>query len=192
VKIEETIRDFVNPPDNYISKLYYDLECLYRNLKLKAQDDHNQYDCSHWHYSEKEMLRKRIWHKKNANSKYLQWFVLTIYNVLCGYGENFSRAFKVLVGAIILATILIGMFGIEQKVPSSSPEIVQLNLKGGFDIHNSIEIVLTTLEHLTFSRTAEYKPHGQAGRAILILFRIFIPIQITLFGFALRNRFRRR
>ena len=184
----------------HYSTLYADVENLYRNLKQNSSENHNQYDYSSWHYSEKEMQRKRLGLNKFKNlstfkkwftfanwSIFANWLILSIFNQLCGYGDNFQKAAGRLLLIVMLSSLAMGITGIINE----QDYMIALSFSGDISLTRLWEIALTTLEHLTFSKSPEYRPDGQLGRSLILLFKIITPIQVALLGFSLRNRFRR-
>lgn len=198
-EINESVKSWSSPDktandvSKYHANLFYDIENLYRNLKHNSMKNHEQYASSCWHYSEKEMQRRKLSIKKTeSKSARINWVILCLYNFLCGYGNNYQKAGRILIVLIfVLAPLALGITGIEKTLGDGHKVILSLSLKGDFSISRLGEIILTTLEHLTFSKAAEYKPHGQWGRFFMLLFKVFVPIQVALFGLSLRNRFRR-
>jgi uncharacterized protein YjbI with pentapeptide repeats len=165
-----------NPPTE---KEIQEGEDLYRNFKIKAKEMHNEYDVSRWHYSEKEMLRKRTSFRKSP----FDWLILNLYWLFSGYGENPARAALWFLLLIISYFALILYFGVEPV----SPDINNFS----WNLENVLKIFVSAFEMIFFKSPTYYKLLNVWGNFIRILAQIFIYIQITLLILALRNRFRR-
>jgi hypothetical protein len=167
------------------------VEAIYRTLKQKAKLKHNEFDYSHWHYSEKEMQRKRTGVRNSFN-----WLTLNFYNIFSGYGERPVRALLALILLFVLFAFLLSCLGLEpmETVVSSlscdnkTTESIKIS---NMDKEKFQDLFISTLQYITFQRTFCYLPETQLGEVVRIFFQIVIYIQATLFAFALRNRFRR-
>lgn len=177
-------------------------ESLYRTMKHKAIDEHNTFDYSFWHYSEKEMQRMRTWlfRKQDSVSAWLhnalEWLTLNVYKHISGYGESPLIAFGWLVGLVIFVAICMAGLGIIDPTVAWEEVDGKLINKSLIDFSNMTiesakETFVTTFEHLSFVRPTNYVPATLGGRFLMALFKILTPIQAALFAFALRNRFRR-
>lgn len=166
-----TYTDFTDKVDE-IKKV----EILYRQLKQKYKEEHNEYEVSNWHYGEKEMFRK-----SNKWRRYLP-SLSTLYWLSSGYGERPVRSGIVLSLLIILISVLFGLTGIKSIDNDSVIEI-----KGLVDILN-MDYLKATLEYATFESKPEFIP---LNWFLKIAAKLFIPLQTTLFALAVRNRFRR-
>lgn len=170
------------------------VELLYRRLKQKYKDELDETEVSDWHYCEKEMQRKGT---KYSNLFY--WIFLDLYRISSGYGEKPNRAGFVLITLLLLAILCMGLNGIVNVSGSNNDLEDQQEIISFYDSKyvyqltwaDAANIALTTAEHLTFQKNFEYKPYGDSGRFIKLIFQFLIFVQFTLFAFALRNRFRR-
>ena len=154
--------------ENKISERIHEIEDLYRQMKQKAQDAHNMYDYSFWHYSEKEMM----WLRTRLIKSPFKWAVLGLYRLFSGFGEEPLKAFGFLLLFVLLSGWLIGNNGGPVGIEALST---------------------VTLKHLTFLKMKEPLQISNTCGGLLTVFvtRIVVPLQAALFGFALRNRFRR-
>jgi hypothetical protein len=95
------------------------VEILYRRLKQKFKEEHNEQEVSNWHYNEKEMFRK--------GSKWRRFVpllsVTSLYWLTCGYGERPFRAGMILL-ALIAALSLLGAYGGLEPVSTASTSVV--------------------------------------------------------------------
>lgn len=166
------------------------LEELYRAGKGQCAAKHNMFDYPLWHMSEKEMQRRRL---KGT----LTGYILNLYNLISGYGEEPKRAAWWLFGIIFAASIVIGSFGIVGDKDTDKPVSIVKRFEVGDNFgltlnhKNFWDTSLYTLETLTYMKTPDYKPANNWTRAARIFFRLATTLQFTLFAFALRNRFRR-
>jgi uncharacterized protein YjbI with pentapeptide repeats len=172
------------------------VEILYRQLKQKYKEEHDEPEVSNWHRCEKEMERK------GTDWRHFQYYVLNLYRFSSGYGEAPVRAGLFLVMLICLTALLLNITGL---IPDKTSErLVQLSSEPGSlvfemssnparkeEMISSGELFATTLEYLTFQKNTAYKPANWLGRIVVSVFKIFVYVQATLFAFALRNRFRR-
>jgi len=156
---------------------------LYRRLKQKYKEEHDQPEVSNWHYGEKEMFRKNnLWRRLLPSLSTLYW-------LSSGYGERPVRAGVMLLMIIGFVTFLFGIFGIEQLTISSP-----IDFKKGADIsclNNIKDLLLATLQYATFDKNPDFIPKTTNGKYLKIFTQIFIPLQMALFALAIRNRFRR-
>lgn len=144
------------------------VEILYRMLKQKYKEEHNEYEVSVWHYGEKELFRK--------GSYFRRFFPLSLSNLYwlsSGYGERPVRAGIVLIFLIIILSILTSMSGLK------APE-------GGF-----AAIILNTLQYATLQKATLLEPASLSGGYLKLLTQILIPLQTALFALAIKNRFKR-
>jgi hypothetical protein len=182
------------------------VERLYRRLKQKYKEEHDEAEVSNWHRGEKEMQRRGTRFTKNP----FLWLILNLYRWTSGYGEEPVRAGLFLLMLICLAMrLLVGdglvPLGGDTKVltqTNSQGSLVltiysnptapedKITLSNAFPDKMS-DLFSATLAHLTFDRNASFKPASQKGNTVIVVFKILITIQATLFAFALRNRFRR-
>jgi len=160
---------------------------LYRMLKQKFKEEHDETEASNWHYGEKEMYRK--------SKKFRRFFPLTLSNLYwfsSGYGERPIRAALVLTSAVLIASFLSAFFGLVcvkepcygiTRIGIESPYCPQWHLVGA--------TLLNMLSYVTFQKESLFTPATQWGYLIKVASQIFIPLQTALLVLAVRNRFRR-
>jgi uncharacterized protein YjbI with pentapeptide repeats len=176
------------------------VEILYRRLKQKYKDEHNDPEVSPWHYGEKEMYRK--------GSLFRRYFPLSFSNLYwlsSGYGERPMRAGAVLLLLILLITLLLALSGLEVskgKAPIheiTNEMLATVSLSKGPDVEPGVKpdvktfwpLLLNTLKFATFQKDPFFVPKGWIGETVKIFAQILIPIQAALLALAVRNRFRR-
>ncbi len=163
------------------------VETLYRRLKQKYKEEHNEPEVSCWHYCEKEMQKER------EKRKYLNLYAL--YYLSSGYGEKPLKAIIVLFSLILTLTFSLNFFGVQTNpVYCSDPSCIEtiqgFSMKPDWQHLKSLTV--TAFQHLLFVRTPDYLPLTDYGKFIvLLLSKLLIPLQAALFAFSLRNRFRR-
>lgn len=162
------------------------VEILYRMLKKKCKDEHDETQASNWHYGEKEM--KRIAAKKPFG--FIPCNLLALYRLSSGYGESYCWSCFILLLLYVLATILIAFFGIV-PVEATPTSIPFFSLYTRFAPDKFWKTVISTLSYFTFQRDYPLKPASDCGALVKIFFQILIPVQATFFVLALRNKFRR-
>jgi len=162
------------------------VEILYRRLKQKYKEEHNEPEVSNWHYGEKEMFRKsNLWRRLLPSLSTLYW-------LSSGYGERPVRAGIVLLLLIVSITILFGIVGIEQISKVGVSEVVAIKKWSDISsLDNFKHLLLNTLQQTTFDRNPDYIQKSLFGKYLKIFTQISIPLQTALFAFAIRNRFRR-
>lgn len=151
------------------------VETLYRMLKQKYKEEHNDPEVSQWHYSEREMYRK--------GSLFRMYFPLSISNLYkwsSGYGERPVRAFLVLLSLVFSISFLMWYVGFVALPKSDSSSGV-------------FAFILNTLQYVTFQKTPIFEPKAGSvlGGYLALFARVLIPAQTALFVIAIRNRFRR-
>lgn len=158
------------------------LEDLFRRLKKIAKNENDEIMASDWHYNEKEMLRLRLaesndsftWKQCCKNffalelKKTGKWWndfflyeATSLYKTLSGYGEEPLRA-------LICLVILVLLPALPWVFPGDMMYYIPLS-KARPDVSEFFELT----------------------RLWMILWQIIITIQAGLFGFSLRNKFRR-
>ncbi|HUL00263.1 MAG TPA: pentapeptide repeat-containing protein [Nitrospirota bacterium] len=143
------------------------VESMYRMLKQKYKEEHNEFEVSNWHYGEKEMARKyNPWSRFNPLSLY------NLYWLSSGYGERPLRASIFLIVLIILLTVV---FGFVESISFYKYSLLLFN----------------TLQNATFDKTPEFSAKSLNGKYLTLAMKIFIPIQAALLALAVRNKFRR-
>ncbi|MBF0476450.1 MAG: pentapeptide repeat-containing protein, partial [Deltaproteobacteria bacterium] len=95
---------------------------LYRRLKQKYKEEHNEPEASTWHYNEKEMLRKVEGLRRRSSSDRLTslktWFsfaLLTIYYYSSGYAERPLRAGFWMLGLMMVYPVVISWCDLDFK-----------------------------------------------------------------------------
>lgn len=163
------------------------VEILYRMLKQKYKEEHNEYEVSDWHYGEKEMFRK--------GSYFRRFFPLSLSNLYwfsSGYGERPVRAGIVLIFLIIGVSILMTMSGL---MPSTGDSVYSIDRIKGFDdildLSKLKALILNTLQYATLQKEAIFKPESLSGAYLKLFAQILIPVQTALFALAIKNRFKR-
>jgi uncharacterized protein YjbI with pentapeptide repeats len=170
-------------------KAFEQVENLYRQLKQKYKKELNEPEVSNWHYGEKEMFRK-----KSMLRRYNPLSFSNLYWAFSGYGECPVRAGIMLL--LLLIFIMTGMnyFGL---IPFGNEKsffgFTEINgFSGSFDWEKFKLLVFNTIQYTLFFKTPFFKPETINGYIFQTIFtRLLIPIQATLFAFALRNKFRR-
>jgi len=174
------------------------LESVYRNFKLSAKKDNNEIMTSAWHYKEKEVQLRKLKHDsleilfdipKEFRSNSIQLFlhkfignipckintlfetlVLFMYDCMSGFGEKPFRA-----GLVLLLLLFVPIL-----FPAPSNNIGHIKAwlfyipLGKIDLPVNEQIRIDVICVL-----------------LRMLMYILITIQVTVFGFSLRNKFRR-
>jgi len=112
--------------------------------------------------------------------------ILTLYRGASMYGSDYSRAFAVLIGMIVVAGLLFALpwAGLAVAQPSNVHQSVSgwRRLPGG--LFHAFEIA-------SFQRNTLYSADTVFGRLMSMITGILIPSQLALFLLAVRRRFRR-
>lgn len=174
------------------------LEDLYRRLKKVAQEEKDDQLASDFHYAEKELQRLRALkialHPDKACEEHMspcgrgdrihfafEAGILWLYKLISEYGEGPRRALIVLI--VLLLLPVIGLYVPNQYAPSFLAADLRLSVEGGR--------VNQWLHFLPTVKLPEAADAGQWARFGMVLFQTLITLQVALFGFALRNRFKR-
>jgi uncharacterized protein YjbI with pentapeptide repeats len=160
---------------------------LYRMLKQKCKEEHDETEASNWHYGEKEMYRK--------SHKYRRFFPLTLSNLYwfsSGYGERPVRAFLVLALVFCVASFLSAFLGLT-CINNSCYGIARISVEWPYNPqwHQISATMLNMLNYVTFQKEALFRPATQWGELTKMASQILIPLQTALLVLAIRNRFRR-
>ncbi|OPY82518.1 MAG: Pentapeptide repeats (8 copies) [Syntrophorhabdus sp. PtaU1.Bin153] len=160
---------------------------LYRMLKQKCKEQHDEAEASNWHYGEKEMYRK--------SNSYRRFFPLSLSNLYwfsSGYGERPVRAFVVLVFLFLTASFLSACSGLICTA-NSCYGIARIGVEWPYcpQWDQIGATMLNTLNYVTFQKEALFHPTGMLGDLVRIVFQLLIPLQTALLVLAVRNRFRR-
>jgi uncharacterized protein YjbI with pentapeptide repeats len=159
---------------------------LYRMLKQKYKDEHNDPEVSDWHYGEREMYRK-----ESIFRRYCPLSFSNLYWLSSGYGERPIRAGIFLIFLIIGLSITLGLSGLKAIDGKDLANV--MSIQGVADIANKDKLnalILNTFQYALF-KEAYYKPDSITGYYLKFLVQVLMPVQIGLFAFAVRNRFRR-
>jgi uncharacterized protein YjbI with pentapeptide repeats len=171
------------------TKGFEKVEDLYRQLKQKYKEEHNEPEVSNWHFGEKEMFRKKRWFRRRNPIS-----LSNLYWASSGYGENPILAGIIILVLFIFVTTGMNFFGL---IPFGNEKSVfgfmEINgFSGSFDWEKFKLLVFNTIQYTLFFKTPFFKPETINGYIFQTIFtRLLIPIQATLFAFALRNKFRR-
>ncbi len=182
-------------------------EELYREMKCNSSKAHDQVMVARWHYRERVINNRRtVWLPFFEHIKSLQrlhpslegclWLLLSticlpiicvielfslssLYKIVSGYGERYIRAGVWLLALALGVFALMGTVDIADSNSAAVCAILPERLYAG-------------LQHLLFIASPQYTPAEPLWRsALLVLTRVLIPLQFTLFALAVRNRFRR-
>lgn len=155
---------------------FQDCAELYRGLKQKAASEHDQPMVSKWHYREKLMALKQLKEKRGW------WHIFSmtwLYHAFSGFGEKPGWAGAWLLGVVFgpLLFLIIRAF-------------LQTGFSSSFDPEKTAEVFTYWLRCIPFIRQ-DASSMGIGGQLGAGLMQILIALQAALFGFALRNKFRR-
>lgn len=163
------------------------VETIYRLLKQKYKEEHNEAEVSNWHYGEKEMFRKSCFFRR-----YFPFSFSNLYWLSSGYGERPLRAGIVLLLLIATISFFFGLVGIEQANQSISSRVIEIQTWSDVINWDYLKnLFLNTLQYAIFDKSPDFVPKTISGKFLKILTQMLIPIQTALFALALRNRFRR-
>lgn len=165
------------------------VEILYRYLKQKCKEEHNEPGVSVWNYGEKEMYRKG-----NIYRRYFPLSFSSLYWITSGYGERAIRAGVVLMLLIVTLSFLFSITGIKpfEQTNKKADQVIKLHEAADIlNLDNLSNFILCTLQYATFDRHPSFIPATSLGGYVKLAAKIFIPIQATLFALAIRNRLRR-
>lgn len=173
---------------------YEKVEELYRQLKWKYKEGHNEQEASRWHYSEKEMYRKKNWWRR-----FNPFSFSNLYWAASGYGERPVRAgimLLLLFVSLVLFTSSLGLVSSSGKPVYGVNTFKEFSDTFGSKFLPELEkiglIIYNTMQYVLFFKTPYFKPETLSGDIILAIFtKLLMPIQAALFILALRNRFRR-
>ena len=163
------------------------VEMLYRYLKQKYKEEHNEQLTSNWHYGEKEMYRK-----SSLLRRYVPITFSNLYWATSGYGERPVRAGIILLLLIVAFSFFLALGGLLPLIGSSVYNLVAIN-----DISDILKrdklglLILNTLQYVTFQKEPFFEPASLIGGWLKLIAQILIPVQAAFFVFALRNRYRR-
>jgi hypothetical protein len=141
------------------------LEELYRAMKQRASENHDQPQVSHWHYREKLMALKR------GGNGIFEAVMLWLYWATSGFGERAVRAGVWLLALVALSFAL-----------NATPQPLDWNSLWGAAAANA------TLASIPFAKDIPGDGWVKVMRGV---WQFLIAVQFTLFALAVRNRFRR-
>jgi hypothetical protein len=149
-------------------------EELYRSMKQRAAEAHDQPQVSHWHYQEKRIALKR------GGNGIFEAVMLWLYWATSGFGERALRAGCCLAGLTVLPLLLFSTAKLAATSVSFRPDYIAI-----------AEVFTDWQRAMPLSKV----PSGSLPSAwklwTFYVSQLLIALQATLFGFALRNRFRR-
>lgn len=165
------------------------VEILYRMLKQRAKEDHDEVSASNWHYREKQMFRLGNSWRRYVPGASLTW----LYWICSGYGERPIRAFVALLIVWISLSAIFLVTGL--TLSETRSDILygmdKHQIEAGISYFNMGPSMLNTFKLATLQKDAFLSPIGWKSEIVKILAQIILPIQAALFAFAVRNRFRR-
>lgn len=190
-------QDFVALPwkkrwsNTELPKRYAMVEDLYRQMKQQAKEKHNEPQASKWHYREKEMFRKKKMWRRYVSLTWLYW-------AASGYGERPVKAGLVLLGFCTMVPIAMNWVGLkvlDPTTPINGVKAIQgfsLSWPWDWDWAKFNLLFQTAIEYSLFVKEPILKIAPGFWAGLLTLWtKLIIPVQATLFVFALRNKFRR-
>ncbi|MFI3272772.1 MAG: pentapeptide repeat-containing protein [Pseudomonadota bacterium] len=186
-------------PEEKAPSLYL-LEDLYRRLKKVAKDEMDERLVSDFHYAEKEIRRLRalrifnddedVRHDRDVPFTYKEmWRALRTYIILClyklisGYGEAPFKAGGWLLSLCFLPLILLDLL----PYPVTTGGVLEIDLWA----MPFADVFQNWIYFFPLVKLPDASCAGGLSRLLMLISQIFITIQAALFGFALRNRFRR-
>lgn len=112
--------------------------------------------------------------------------ILTFYRWASSYGSNYSRAFAVLIGMVVLTALLLTLppAGLMLAQPSDAHQLLSGLRVLPAGLFHAFEIA-------SFQRDTLYSATTIFGRLVSMTAGILIPAQLALFLLAVRRRFRR-
>lgn len=162
---------------NIDEEILQDTINFYRQMKKKARDNSDDEEASLWHYSEKEMVLRRLqtYDKRPFHKKILQ-----TYKITSRYGEDPRQAAEVLAYLLLLllATLALGGLNALGEPPYN---ITAAHIANGFRI----------AAQYTLFMKPDWSPPALFDFIAIFLSRLLIPIQAAIFAFALRNKLHR-
>jgi hypothetical protein len=178
------------------------LASIYRALRKAQEDIKNQPGAADFYYGEMEMRRK-----KPGRFGWAEWFILTLYWLVSGYGLRGLRTLLTLLVVLAVATVLIAAWGFPNPgtgttltatiVGTPPRQRVQLEPQPAVAVTNRDSYAsrlenaaLVALEGAAF-RAPEEQQLKRMGRVIQDLVRIVGPILIGLTLLSVSNRVKR-
>lgn len=158
-------------------------EELYRSLKQKAATEHDQLMVSKWHYREKMMALEQL--KKSERWRpilSITWW----YFVCSGFGEEPTVAFKFLLKLFAVAFLSLCCFKLLETSWSPQPDWTKI-----FEIPAETLALIPLVKSGAVADPSSVSLVFPIKKFFVSLMQIAVSVQIALFAFALRNRFRR-
>ena len=107
---------------SFEKEIVHKVEILYRTLKRKYKEEHNEPEVSNWHYGEKEMFRKG-----NLFRRYFPISLSNLYWLSSGYGERPVKSGIVLFLLLLGISVLFGLTGIRATDHTNIIQIKELH-----------------------------------------------------------------
>ncbi|MHC1699989.1 MAG: pentapeptide repeat-containing protein [Humidesulfovibrio sp.] len=150
------------------------LESIYRRLKQKSCTEHDQRMVSEWHYREKLMAMKR------GENSVFEATLLRLYYTSSSFCERPMRAGCCLAGLVALPLLLFGVAKLATTGLSLRPDVAAI-----------ADVFMDWQRALPLSKVPA-EPLPTAWKLwMFYISQLLIALQAALFGFAVRNRFRR-
>ena len=157
-----------------IVRQYAKIEQLYRELKQNYEDRRDYERAGEFHFGEKVMRRR------NPNTRWGLWFLLTLYSVFSGYGERYLR--PLLWAGILLVSSAVLYFSLGLQPKSAVYQSSQ----------DWITAFLYSLRVMTLFRADELaNPLTVYGWVVVAVESILGPLFLGLFALAVRQRLKR-
>ncbi len=158
------------------TKLHYELprvESSYRNLRASIEDSKDYDTATDFYVGEMEAKRQQLsFLRRNVFS------VVALYKLLSVYGSSPLRAFLVMVA----------LFGLHFAVSSV---IISNDLTIGELAGNGVEVLLRSLKVSTLQKVNDANSIPLSLGYLDSIYRVLTPVQIALFGLAVRARIKR-
>ena len=155
---------------------WYEIERLYRQLKKNYEERGDYPRAGDFHIGEKQARRK------NPETKWGPWGLLTIYRALSKYGERALPAFLWLLSVVLGCALLYLLVGIP-PVGTETP----LSISRGTDWVRAL--LYSTRVSMLAEGTEGIKHLG--AQATQVLQSILSPVLVALFALALRQQLKR-
>lgn len=166
------------------------IENNYRILKQKAMQGKSELTASDWHYKEKSTTIKVLCgelHSKGSllsRIRFEKIFIISIlylYGVVSGFGEKPLRASLFFLGMVIFPFAAYGV-----------PAVAETGITPNIDHDKVTAVVASALHCIPFVKYSSVSSYQSSFEMLFSVFwQIIIAFQAALFGFSLRNKFRR-
>ncbi|MBI9080461.1 MAG: pentapeptide repeat-containing protein [Pseudodesulfovibrio sp.] len=150
---------------------------LYQRMKAKYKAENNEYEASKWHVAEKEAQLKLL--EQNGESWFLQKALWT-YKKVSGFGEN-----PVCAAWWLLFLLLTPLFVL------SMGEVSQHFVLWNIDSTKVHAVIKDWLKFIPLTKASTLKDELGGWHLLAVGWQLLVTVQAALFGFALRNKFRR-